>query len=238
MRTQIWDTDPEAKPKPRQVFADDMAFRFRAGRSVNDRPVALESWRVTTGDPEVAAAVAQLMGGTPEEWETSKEDFLEVLTTSDSVKVVIDGVKDIDSRFVLWGRTGGPIHECDGVNYLSPEEEAGTPCTCPPLLADRKAQARLGRGPAPQTRITFRLAEDYHLGKGQLTSTSWELVKVLHEIDDALDAVGGEALCSLSLELVEFTTSSGQAVAFRKPVIKVLKAYSAAIADDPYDDES
>ncbi|MFJ4794004.1 recombination directionality factor [Kitasatospora purpeofusca] len=238
MRTQIWDTDPDAKPKPRQTFSDDLAFRFRAGRMLNDRPVTLAHWRVTTGDPEVADAIAQLMGGKPEEWETSKEDFLEVLTTSESVKVVINGVKDIDSRFVLWGRSGGPIHECDGVNFLSPEEDAGTPCGCPALLADRKAQSRSGRGPSPQTKITFRLAEDYHLGKGQLTSTSWELVKVLHEIDDALDSVSGEALCSLTLELVEFTTSSGQAVSFRKPVIKVLKAYNEAIADDPHTDES
>jgi hypothetical protein len=231
MGVRIFETDPDAKPKPRRQFANDVAFQFRSGRMANNRPQSLADWRVTSGDPEVAKAIALLMGGTVDEWETSKEDFLEVLTDTNTVQVVIDGTKAINARMILWGRSG-PIHECDGVEFLSPDEDRGTPCGCPPLLADRKAAARAGRGPQPNTTVSFRLAEDYDLGIGKFTSTSWDLVSVLHEIEDELERIGGEALCTLSLELVQFTTSAGKNVEYRKPVIKVLKSWNDAIAEE------
>jgi hypothetical protein len=184
---------------------------------------------VTTGEKEVAESIAQLMGGSVNEWETSKDDFLEVLTGKDSVEVVISGVKAIKSTLVLWGQRG-PIHECDGVTSLL-SDDFGQPCGCPSLLADRKALAKAGRGPAPNTKVEFRLAEDYDLGLGQFVSTSWELVKVLHEIANDLDEVGDEALCELSLELVEYDHSTYGRVSYRKPVIKVIKAWSEAIAE-------
>jgi hypothetical protein len=55
---------------------------------------------------------------------------------------------------------------------------------------------------------------------------------VLHEIEDELERIGGEALCTLSLELVQFTTSAGKNVEYRKPVIKVLKSWNDAIAEE------
>jgi hypothetical protein len=96
---------------------------------------------VTTGDREVANTVAQLYGGGVKEWETSREDYLEVLTSADKVLIVIDGPQAIRDRLILWGRNG-PIHECDGVYFLSPEEDAGTEFgTC----QDRDQ----GRAPSP-----------------------------------------------------------------------------------------
>jgi hypothetical protein len=43
--------------------------------------------------------------------------------------------------------------------------------------------------------------------------------------------VGDEALCELSLELVEYDHSTYGRVSYRKPVIKVIKAWSEAIAE-------
>jgi hypothetical protein len=215
----IFDTDPDAKPKPR-MFKNDTVGRFRSGRMNGNRPESLSEWRVTTGDPETAKAISELMGGRPEEWETASEDGLEILTEKDAVKVVIDGLDAIRARMVLWGRQG-PIHECDGASFLSPDEDKGTPCGCPKLLADRKAAAKSGRGPAPSVEVKFRLADDPQLGKFRFVSGSWELVKVLHEVENALERVGGPALCTLRLELVQFTTKAGVDVAYRKPVIDV-----------------
>ncbi|MEU9620423.1 hypothetical protein [Streptomyces sp. NPDC048155] len=213
----IFDTDPEAKPKPR--FANDTVGRFRSGRMVGNRPESLSEWRVTTSDPETAKAIEGLMGGKADKWETSGEDALEILTEKDAVKIVIDGVHAIQARMVLWGRQG-PIHECDGATFLSPEEK-GTPCGCPKLIIDRKAAAKSGRGPAPSVQVKFRLADDPRLGEFRFVSGSWELVKILHEVESDLERVGGPALCTLRLELVEFTTKSGVDVAYRKPVIDV-----------------
>ncbi|MFI8422342.1 hypothetical protein [Streptomyces sp. NPDC085479] len=204
-------------------MSDSFVGQFRSGRMVGNRPESLPNWRVTTGDPEVADAVSKLMGGTPAEWETSGEDFNEVVTDTDKVLVVIDGPAALKSEMRRYGRQG-LVHHCDGVQSLM-DEDKGEPCGCPPLMEDRKAQAKSGRGPSPYTFLTFRLAEDYDLGNFRLLSTSWKLAEVVHEIDNALSMHKGEVLAELSLELVEFTTTAGRDVRYRKPVIKVLSAH-------------
>lgn len=236
MAVRIFETDPDAKPKQRASFSKaDIDFFFRSGMQVEDdrgrkTPVSLAEWRVTAGDPAIADAIAQLYGGAPQEWDTAKDDALQVLTNASAIQIVLSGADAIRDKLVLWGRSG-PVHECDGMYFLSPEEDMGKPCGCPELLADRKGAARNGRGPAPHTTVTFRLAEDYNLGLGSFTSTSWDLLTTLHEVRNDLDAVGGEALCELSLELVEYTTKKGREVSYRKPVIRVIKSWADALTD-------
>lgn len=232
MGLQIFSTDPDAKPKPKPEtdFSNDHTFAFRSGMVVNKKPVSLANWRVVTGDPMVADAVAQLLGGAVEEYDPTKEMHLHVLTDTPSVEVVLDGSKAIEDKLILWGRMG-PVHECDGVAFLSPPERKGEPCGCPKLMSERKEAARQGIGPAPSINVTFRLAHDYDLGKGKLVATAWSLAEVVHEVKDALDAVDGEALCRLTLEHVSYVNKAGEKVDFRKPVIEVLGAYNDAIAE-------
>ncbi|MFI1099807.1 hypothetical protein [Streptomyces melanogenes] len=232
MAIRIFETDPSAKPK--QVFSDDTVGRFHGGKQENGLPVALSEWRVTTGDPEVAAAIAQLLGGQPVETDSTSENFIEVLTDTNKVKVVLSGPDAITSDLKLWN---GPslIHHCDGVEFLSPEEDTGKPCRCPALMEDRKAAAKSKRGPSPSIAVTFRLAEDYDLGLFKLQTGSWKLAEVLHEVENALDRVGGEALATIELELVEYTVKkTGRNVSYRKPVIKVLKSWNDAIAEPTF----
>ncbi|MFF4578233.1 hypothetical protein ACFY15_07515 [Streptomyces sp. NPDC001373] len=207
-------------------MSDEFVGRFRSGRMVGNRPESLATWRVTTGDPEIAEKVSELMGGTPAEWETSGEDFNEVVTQLDKVLIVIEGPNALTMENCQWGHSG-LIHHCDGVESLM-EKNKGQPCGCPPLMEDRKAQAKSGRGPAPDTNLVFRLAEDYDLGKFRFKSASWKLAEVVHEIDEALSRHKGEVLAELCLELVEFTTKSGQGVRYRKPMITVLSAHDPA----------
>lgn len=240
LAVRIFETDPDAKPKPRAV--SDVVGRFRSGRVEGRQPVALDEWRVTTGDPEVADAVAKIMGGTPEEWETQGEDNLEILTDADSVKVIVDGPSALDTDLKLWGMAGAIIHHCDGVAFLSPEEDAGKACGCPELLSERKALAKSGRGPKPDTRITFRLADAPHLGKFRMQSGSWDLVRVIHEYANALEDVDGPALCVLKLETVSFVPKGGpmkgKTVSYKKPTLTVrgpapAAAVAAVVEDEP-----
>lgn len=225
LNVRIFETDPEAKPKPRAV--SDIVGRFRSGRQEGRTPIALDEWRVTTGDPEVADAVSSLMGGTVEEWETQGEDNLEILTDKDAVKVLVSGVDALEADFKLWGMGGTIIHHCDGVAFLSPDEDRGNPCGCPELLSERKEKAKAFRGPKPDTRIVFRLADAPHLGKFRMQSGSWDLVRVIHEyaneLEDATD--DGPALCTLKLETVSFVPKGGpmkgKTVSYKKPVLKV-----------------
>ncbi len=228
MAMRIFETDPAAKPKA--TFSDDTVGRFHSGKSVDGLPVALSEWRVSTGDPEVAAAIAQLLGGTPIETDTDRENYIEVETSVDKVKIVISDAEAITSDLKLWNGSS-LIHHCDGIEFLSPDEDKGKPCRCPELMEDRKAAAKAKRGPSPSISVSFRLAEDYDLGLFRFQTGSWMLAQVLHEVENALDKVDGEALCSLELELVEYTTKKGRDVSYRKPVIRVLKSWNDAVAD-------
>ncbi|WP_326812123.1 hypothetical protein [Streptomyces scopuliridis] len=238
--SRIWDTDPDSKPRERQ-FSSDIVGRFRSGRLVGKQPEVLNEWRVTTGDPVVADAIAALMGGTPEEWETDKEDNTEVLTDSASVEIIIESSDKLDASMKLFGMSG-LVHHCDGVEFLSPDEDKGETCGCPALLQDRKDKARSGRGPKPSIDLTFKLAANPELGVFRFNSGSWELVKVLHtvlrDIDEAggatENATGGPVRALLSIENVSYTTKAGRDVSYNKPVIKVTGAYeSAGTADLP-----
>ncbi|MFJ2407120.1 hypothetical protein ACIOUE_38135 [Streptomyces xanthochromogenes] len=228
MAIRIFETDPSAKPKV--TFSDDTVGRFHGGKQDNGIPVALPEWRVTTGDPEVADAVAQLLGGQAVETDSTSENFIEILTTTNKLKVVLSGPDAITSDLKLWN---GPslIHHCDGVEFLSPDEDRGKPCRCPELMEDRKAAAKAKRGPSPSISVTFRIAEDYDLGLFRFQTGSWKLAEVLHEVENALGRVGGEALATIELELVEYTTKKGRDVSYRKPVIRVLKSWSDAVAE-------
>ena len=99
--------------------ASDIVGRVRSGAQIQGRPVALQEWRFTTGDPEVAQAVADKYGGSPQEWVTTTEESLEVMSTAGSLPVILTAIQ---SEFVLWGRGSTPIRSCDGsVNLPSGE---------------------------------------------------------------------------------------------------------------------
>lgn len=224
---RIFETDPAAKPKIRP--ANDTVGRFRTGRQVGNRPESLSTFRVTTVEVETAEKVAELFGGKPAEWETSGEDFNEVITETDKVLVVIDGAAALKADMRLYGRSG-LIHHCDGM-YSLLDEDKGKECGCPALMEDRKAFAKSGRGPSPYTFLTFRLADDYGLGKFRFQSTSWKLAEVVGNYAEDLAKIKGEALAELSLELVEYTTKTGRDVSYRKPALRVIKPFAEAIAD-------
>jgi len=218
---RIFETDPDAQPKE---FVREIVGRFRSGRTEGRRPVALDTWRVTTGDPEVASAIANMFGGTVEEWDTASEDNLEVLTDADRVEIIVDGPGAIQSDLKLWGMGGVVIHHCDGVYYLD-EDQEGQPCGCPPLFADRKAAAKAGKGPKPDIRVRFRLADAPELGTFEMRSSSWDMARVVHMYEDALEGVGGPALVALALETVSFVPKGGpmkgRTVSYKRPSLTV-----------------
>ena len=67
-------------PDVPQAFGyDDFTFRLRMGQQVNGVPKSLDAFRVTTGDPLLAADIAETYGGTPREWQTKTEETIEDL---------------------------------------------------------------------------------------------------------------------------------------------------------------
>ncbi|MGW7004986.1 hypothetical protein ACWGCW_19810 [Streptomyces sp. NPDC054933] len=74
----------------------------------------------------------------------------------------------------------------------------------------------------PETKVVFRLAEDYSLGTFCLESASWDFAERIFDVRQSLAAIGGESLCELLLERVEFTAHSGVSMSYRRPVVKVI----------------
>ncbi|AFU62220.1 recombination directionality factor [Streptomyces phage TG1] len=234
----LWATDPENKPKPRQTFSDDAVGRLHGGymdtTGRKPKPVALSEWRFSTGDKVVADALAQLFGGTPaENDDTDSEHFIDVFTEAKRVPVIVepDGIEADMKQWV----NGKLIHHCDGVKFLSPDDKRGDLCGCPSLFAERKAAAKDYQGPNPSIKVTFRLADDPELGKFTYSTGSWTLAAVLHEALNDLDRIGETAYGYVELEYVEFIPSRGpmrgKTVSYTKPVLKFVKPYNDAIAD-------
>ncbi|MGW2364751.1 recombination directionality factor [Streptomyces sp. NPDC001667] len=209
------------------------AGRFHQGRLSEGRwPQSLDAWRVTTSDSQVASRVADLMGGQSNPNDGGGDHSREVLTARESVRILIDGPEMVTARMVLW-RSKRIVHECDGSEFLSPEELKGQPCGCPPLLADRKAEARAGRGPMPSIDLVFRIAADPSLGEFHFRTSSWKAAEQLSSLMEELERVGGPAVCDLTTELVLLTTKNGTTVGYRKPVVTVLGSPDTVAPEPP-----
>ncbi|MCQ4046269.1 hypothetical protein ACFOSC_26815 [Streptantibioticus rubrisoli] len=78
------------------------------------------------------------------------------------------------------------------------------------------------RAPQPETKIAFRLAEDYGLGAFSLKSASWDLAESVSDLRQSLASIGGEVLGELLLERVEFTARGGVSLSYCRPVVKVI----------------
>ncbi|MEV0260241.1 hypothetical protein AB0I49_02690 [Streptomyces sp. NPDC050617] len=209
------------------------AGRFHMGRLSEGRPQSLDAWRVTTDDADVAAGVAGLLGGEPRPQKGEGGGLAyEVLTNHESVRVLLDGPDAVAAHMILRG-SQGIIHECDGVEFLSPEQKKGQPCGCPPLLEDRKRAARDGHGPMPSAEVTFQIAAAPKLGTFHFMTGSWQMAAQLSDLVDALERVGGSAVCDLTMELVAFTTKAGIDVCYRKPVVTVLGSPDSVAAEPP-----
>ncbi|MFB7665645.1 hypothetical protein ACFC1R_17095 [Kitasatospora sp. NPDC056138] len=204
-----------------RTFADDTVGRFLMGKSVDNMPMALSRWRISTNNPGTAETVARLFGGTPEEIENDAEKVISIDTDRAAMPVVLDGLSAVYGDWKLWNRSK-LVHHCDGAKFLSPENKVGQPCGCPPLLAERRQAAKDFRGPSPSITIRFRLADDYELGVFKFQTGMWAMEEQLPNIKKLLENIDGDALCSLEMERVDFVTKKGRNVCYYKPVLRVL----------------
>lgn len=233
MAIRIFDVDPDAKP--RQSFGSDVVGRFRSGTQLNGRPLALEDWRVTSGDPDVTDRIAELFGSTGrvQEWETKGEDNLEVFTTTNKVGIILDGPNAVMTSMVLRGQGSAIIRQCDGV-----EQADGSACACPNKVADRKAAGTAGVGCKPSISIFFKLADDPDLGKFRFSSGSWSMAGEIAVPVTKLEQIDGPASGTLELEKVEYTTKAGRFVSYTKPVLTIKGALRGSPSrQDAFGDE-
>jgi hypothetical protein len=216
----IFDVAPGTGTRP----VTDVVGRFRSGHVLSKRPVALTEFRVTTDDPTVAEKIAEMYGGSPQDWDGTR-DPIEVFTTVKSVNIILDPKDGIHSAMSLYGRAGA-IRRCDGETLTYPTEQKGQPCACASMqsLSERKAAAQNGTGCSPEINVRFRLADAPDLGVFRFVSGSWSFAKDIVEVEANLARFDGPVRATLALEPVSFTTKEGQNRSFTKPVVTILGA--------------
>lgn len=145
------------------------------------------------------------------------------MTEAASIDILLEGPKALSAVMVLYGMDRKPIHRCDGM-YSLLEDDKGEPCGCPAEFKARKNLAEKGRGPKPEIKLTFQLADNPELGIGMYRTGSWTLVRDLPEIEEELgDREGnGPIRARLKLVHVEFTTNAGQNVSYHRPVVEFI----------------
>lgn len=235
---KIFDTDSaKASDRPRQDFSNDVVGRFRSGYVINNKPQSLDAFRVTTGDPDVANRVHELLGGDePQEWteaiEAGREETLEVFTAASKVQVILEGDDPVRSKMVLRNMNGEIVRSGDGQILDYPDEVAGQPDPqAGQTFRERKEAARAGMGAKPETSVFFRLAADPDLGKFRFQTGSWDFVSDLHYYDTLdriadITADGKKVRAVLGLEEVSFKARNGkragQTVRYKKPTLEIV----------------
>lgn len=103
------------------------------------RPKAIDTFRLTSVDTESLHQLAERYGGVVRPWHNPKANpphQHELITTSDTLQVVLAGLDNLDQHYELW--TGGGLsRRCDGEEVVTfryarnedPEEVRG-PCIC------------------------------------------------------------------------------------------------------------
>lgn len=219
---------PRERVRQRAAQGDTVG-RFRSGYQMNDLPHALSEWRVTTGDPEVADEIVNLLGGDDgvQEWDARGEDNLEVFTNAESVDIILDGVKAIDARMIVWPPRGkSKFLVCGGEIFEA--EKPGRPYECDDGDFTTKAEHdEQDHVCDPQIKIRFRLKDAPDLGYFEFHTGSWSMTTDIGGEIGELEEIGGPAYATLTLEHVSYEDKKGKKREFTKPVLRVT---------DPVDD--
>lgn len=208
---------------------DSIVGRFRAGYQVNDRPVSLAKFRVTTEERATAEAVGELLGydvsiaSEPAKWDTESSQVWEVFTAADTVDVLLDGPGSVKSSLVMWGRVG-KILETDG-QFLYNEQgeltDEPSVLTQGKSFQELKAMHRAGKGPGPSLQAYFRLAASPELGKFSFYSGSWSAIKAWAIIEEKMVDADPDTPARLILDRREVMTPEGDEFKFSAPVLKL-----------------
>ncbi|WP_420882631.1 hypothetical protein [Streptomyces noursei] len=191
--------------------------RFRAGTVCAGRPVALNTWRVTTSDMNVARCIAARFGGKPKWCGQEGDDMVEVTTDAASVDVVVDRLAAVEARMRIYDSDSFALSaSTQNERRFPPARESAREGAVP---SRRTLSTRVGQGLRPSILLEFQLAELPDAGKFQLVSAAWSLVEGLYVLIEQLRAEGCPVRARLALESA---MASGEDSQFSYPVMRFL----------------
>jgi hypothetical protein len=189
-------------PTPKAGGRDsDVVGSVRTGRldERTNRPYSLDTLRFTADHMDIVTKIAELYGGTPGEWSTTKSDRYEVITEAAAVNFEL---RTFDVEFILWGQRQ-PIRVCDG---RTQKDDGSTACECPSDYWDHRAAASEGKACKPNVKSSLVLADAPDLGVFRFQSGSWMLAEDANEIEAFLSS--GPAQVQFAIE--QYQTKQGQ----------------------------
>lgn len=171
------------------------AGRIRIGEKHGKAMRALDKFRFTTPDKDLAEQVARLYGGTPRPWNDPKanpQQQWEVYGEQDRINVLLPP-NCISTWYELWAG-GGRVRQCDGVSVTvaGHDDLEQVPCIC-------NAKAKLEC--APYTRITMIIPDLPLRGTWSLSTKGWNALSELPGMVDLVHAVsqGGMVQAQLGI---------------------------------------
>jgi hypothetical protein len=219
-------TNPSASSAPTE--ASDVVGRFRSGYQIDGEPASLSAFRITTGDPGLAAELAAEFGidktkaEGPQEWEAAGEDYIEVFTEAHSVNIILENAAAYKSSLVRRAGDGSFMYATDGEVITAVGEDfedeyaVGNPDPQSGQDLDtRKAKAKKKLGSSPDIRVSFTIEDHADWGIFQFRSGGWSLVH--NDPEEKLSRMPeGPIKCQLKL-----TTVEGKKFTWTKPELLV-----------------
>jgi hypothetical protein len=192
----------------------------RSGRAF-DRPVKLDTWRMTSRDETLIRAAADLYGGQPAPWRDGAE--WEVITGTDQLDILVIPGQTLSQWWELWAQPDGKgavscLRRCDGQ-----EQTDGSPCACPPDYDERRDAAAGGTACKPITRLSVVLPHLPGIGQWRLEARGYYAAVELAAATSLIEkASQSGALLPARLRLEQRTKAvDGQTISYRVPVVAV-----------------
>lgn len=150
-----------------------------AGGNGRKRPDKLETFRLTSASRDLIEAAATAFGGTAKPWTSPAGNQWEVVTTADTLDVVLLPDMALTQWNEMWSG-GGCARRCDG-RWETLSDQA---CLCPADAAARRELAKDGRACKPTTRLSVMLPALPDIGIWRLEAHGWyaatELLGSMH----------------------------------------------------------
>jgi Recombination directionality factor-like len=184
------------------------------------RPTKLDAFRFTTKSPNVAQAVANLLGGEAHPVKLQNGDSsYEVITSATELPVMVPpGDAAISQWYEMWSG-GGCQRRCDGET----EQLTQTPCKCPVDKDQRNQLAANGGACKPTTRVNVILPDLPDIGVWLIQSHGWYAANELGGAAELLaNAREAGVIVPATLRLEQRQVKrAGQTKKFAVPVLEI-----------------
>ena len=168
--------------------------RLRLGARKGNRPVKLESWRLTSASRELLEAAADAYGGEVKVWESAPNEgeHFELFTEAETIDVVIPPNDAAFSQWMELWSGGGCQKRCDGKRQVLRD----IPCSCPKDIDERIEQAKNGKACKPTTRLNVMLPKIPDIGVWRLETHGYYAAQELAGVTRLLQSAGDRMIAA------------------------------------------